>query len=789
MERGDRHSPYNISKPSKGLYTDTTPEEQPDGTYRFALNAIKESGEESFLSSEEGTSYVDVILEERGFRLHPIGQVYMGNGETALFLVTKRDRNNISVIGIFKDNDFVKHVVFDELNFDIEKQIDCVFRLRRSNERVIYFTDGINKPRQYNFDRDANYKTNNVYDVEKFNLIRSFRSRVPAFINFNIEESGTLLPGSYNFAIQYVDSNLNATEWIAASETIIIFNDSYSKRYEDIRGSTNLKNNYLNFSNTNKSISFNIINLTRTYAFYRIAIIESTSGTGQISKVLFSEEISTSQNLFIYSSNENGYQIGTIEEVQQFANVIDSAEHIEQIENRLILANVKYKNLDFSQLQEYASKIEAKLLNTSTSANRDKINNVGNVKRGTLHVEYMGYTPGEIYSFGIMYVFGDGTRTPVYHIPGLLNTNSEDSAIISGVDELLRMSNNNKLRNLTYANTIYGNNYWKRDSVQRPLGGREIRHHRFPFRHEIRDIGTREGQVNVVLGDINRIFGIQFNRIFKPNIDGIEIIGFDIVRNIREEHQKTILDTGILLPLVDYENASETQRWLVHGMLHYDKPDSPDEKKYEFSTQYFALVHPQHKFKNIEYRNTQELVLEGFNYFNPNHATKSTLIQDVVIGTSFDPAIHSGKDEDGIDLLLGSRVKSSIYFPLFNIPTGKKRVANVEEIFYLDALESKTVELTPGVDVPVINMSLDNKICIVKLDENYFDFNTSKKIPYVAMRRNLSRPYGNFRDLPYIRENKNTILFDEDDNVSSLPFPVIDSSPAPTPIIPITRFW
>ena len=45
----------NITKPSKGLHTDNSPQDQPKDTYRFALNAVNETelGDLFFNSNEE----------------------------------------------------------------------------------------------------------------------------------------------------------------------------------------------------------------------------------------------------------------------------------------------------------------------------------------------------------------------------------------------------------------------------------------------------------------------------------------------------------------------------------------------------------------------------------------------------------------------------------------------------------------------------------------------------------------------------------------------------------------
>src|SRR5690606_22992470 len=125
-------------------------------------------------------------------------------------------------------------IVNADLGFKITKQIDAVYRLRRGCERVIYFTTPV--PMIFNFDKTGDYKDDDGnWDPDKFKLFKTYDS-IPKFEKIEIEESGSLKPGSYNASIQYLDDDLNPTEWITTSEPIYIYNDSITKNYLEIRG-------------------------------------------------------------------------------------------------------------------------------------------------------------------------------------------------------------------------------------------------------------------------------------------------------------------------------------------------------------------------------------------------------------------------------------------------------------------------------------------------------------------------------------------------------------------------
>ena len=69
---------------NKGLHRDAPLVEQPDGTYRFALNAVSETreGEESYISNEEGNT----SCHDFGVGWTPLGSVYIGDDTTCVFL-------------------------------------------------------------------------------------------------------------------------------------------------------------------------------------------------------------------------------------------------------------------------------------------------------------------------------------------------------------------------------------------------------------------------------------------------------------------------------------------------------------------------------------------------------------------------------------------------------------------------------------------------------------------------------------------------------------------------------
>jgi len=495
----------NITRPEKNLHTDNSLVDQPKGTTRFVLNGVNEteSGDRNFIANEEGTEACYSIPEN----YIVLGSEYIGNGKTAIFLVS--DDETVSEIGVGDDDcNYTTHVNdslspdSQKLNFKIGHQIDATYRLRRGCENTIYFVDGDNnKPRYYNFDKPEQFKDElGNWDANKFELTRSYQS-VPTFNDIEVLSSGGQIPpGSVNVAIQYLDEDLNPTEWITTSATINIYNDDLNEEFLDIRGSINSDTDYIDFPVTNKSIRVELDNLDESFLFYRLAFIEATNGNGIVNNVNYTENIPIDKNFFIYTG-VNFATEGTEEEIQAFQLIIDSAETIEQVENRLTLGNVKGKSVDFCKLQKYASRIKADVITKKVFTN---IISEGNTKNPTVNFEAVGYQPGELYSFGIVYVFADGSVSPVYHIPGK-NPNVAEGTVfqpqvdIEGNPVTYPMSKNNTSLNNEYIdNSNCGNStYWGLDSEGEGLTNQPVRHHRFPLRSEVGlDLITQEEAIN-----------------------------------------------------------------------------------------------------------------------------------------------------------------------------------------------------------------------------------------------------------------------------------------------------
>lgn len=545
----------NVQRPYKGLVTDMSPADQPKDTYRYALNAVNKTdeGNTNFKSMEKA---IQVCTQfPTGTKL--IASIYMVDDLSAVFLVG----NDYDYIGtVDKFSNFKLYVQTQILGFSEQYPINGTFRIRRNFSKIIYWVDGYHKPRFFNFDRVFDFYspeyiewsntfvgtyTGEMWSDIKFDLIKTY-TKIPTFDNVEILNSGNIPSGSYSCAIQLVDENLSSTEWITTCNPVPIYVSSLDTTYKEIRGSRNSTSDLQNYQNASKSIKWTIGNFDPNFSFYRIAVIVGNSNDGNVTKVLVSKLLSTKELSFIYSGNDLDFTLTPLSDIKQTKVDISSAKYIEQLENRVILVGIKGKQIDWCDFQRYASKIKSELVTKSVST--DVINSTGSPKNPVSSFELTGYMWGEVYSFGISYIFNDGYRSPAYHIPG------KTLGAVTGMDFYeCEQSPYIDIHNCT-VNDYWGVNGY--DNVN--LLGQNIRHHKFPRR----DASLYDELTNTVVQSDKKNLTISFNFNYNTTTTtGTPRLGtqYKVSVDIRSTTTGLVIDTAYLdIPFTYINNAQIT---------------------------------------------------------------------------------------------------------------------------------------------------------------------------------------------------------------------------------------
>lgn len=515
-----------------GMNNDSTLLTQKGEQMLFMLNGTEETtqGDVNSVSNYESNALSFDLPKTQTV----IGKTYMSGGEIALFM--KDTASNQDVIAIFytKEEQLVEYVRSNKFLFDEKYPIDAVFRLRRGCERTIYFTDNLNPPRYYNFDRPEIFENKQgEFDIKLTNLINT-SFIIPRFNPFKLTERGQLPAGAVVIGVQYVDNDENISPVVTLSKKIEIYSSSIEKPFSSIEGSSSINNLFFDKEETSKAIeiSFEEGTLDTSYEYYRLVFVHYENGDNMISKVYQSNNIPISQTIFTYTGKN---VLGTIDqnEIQQEPILISKAKNILAYENRLLLSNVTENLTDYCEFQKAASKIIANCVHKTYSP--FDMQDPACPKKPNHDT---GYMPGDIYSFGIVYVFENGHRTPVYHIPGKPANDDGQS----------NMALDNTCTSTKYTNikrNACNSDFWGVDYMGNTLQDSAVRHHRFPTRD---DLGIPFITQNAT-SEIGKHLYSSFNMVLDYDTN----VGSNAYLNeIRDNADEVKIEIGLLPPALHY---------------------------------------------------------------------------------------------------------------------------------------------------------------------------------------------------------------------------------------------
>jgi hypothetical protein len=423
----------DIKRVVSGMSTDTGPLNQVPNSYRFALNMMLESkeGDYASLTNEEGNEICFQL--ESNEKL--IGTILINNNDTVLFIAT--EDSSVSKISIINDKcELTNLITASCLNFNKSYPIHGTFRIINGCERKIYFTDNFNQVRSINLDNLAQYtarvgntkedqildaNTNDNWECDLFahtpcyNIPRIFLEKV-------IENDGDLPVGSYAFSLRYLDADFNATNWIPITNKVNIGTIAVADSGFHLNNNSGGNLDLFSLVNSNQSIQLNITELDTRYPRFELGVVQYSTSLGEVTEVYTvpSYSIEGSSKLIKLSGNETKTPVLS-DEILIPTQTFNRVGSIEQLDNRLVFANTSDDTKDWSKFQRFASKIKTEWITKDISkmqVNDDGTGLQQDASTGYYSYYHMGFQRDEIYALGIVYVFKDGTESPVFHIPG-----------------------------------------------------------------------------------------------------------------------------------------------------------------------------------------------------------------------------------------------------------------------------------------------------------------------------------------------------------------------------------
>ena len=452
---------------NKGLDQDHSPEEQPQGTYRFAENLINNSTESINELAVEPAVVQKLALESNEVL---VGYVAIDDERICLFSVKAQNglKGRISLFSTINNARTI--LATGELNFSLYYPITGIYRKRNGDIELVYFTDGLNPPRVINI--------NKVYGAgTELNL--SLQKRVERIPNLDVkvnEDFGLLESGSYNVAIKLIDEDFQETNWLNVSDVIYIYKDTANTDAPQLflQKSGDFPN-VLDGANSicSKNIQVTVSNPPNGYKYYKLALIEATSGLQEITKVKVTQRIDIRKATYVFDSWKEDFETITPEEILIQPPYIKSAKTLTILDNKLVLGNIEYEENNWDFLKDYSSKIMSEAIPHYPEI--DKEEQYLKTDMSFYKENSRGYMPNELYAFGIVYFFEDGTFSPVQHIHG-----ETQLAPAVSPDAVQMQENNTILTQYLYERPVF-------NAVGFNFQNTQVKHHRFP-KADIRSI-------------------------------------------------------------------------------------------------------------------------------------------------------------------------------------------------------------------------------------------------------------------------------------------------------------
>jgi hypothetical protein len=713
-----------------GLHLDNSPIDQPENTARFALNAVLDTsdGDSMSYSKEQANSLSHAL--DTDYTL--VGSIKIDGNNVILFSTN----GTTSEIGLFNKSNYTTLINTPCLSFSTDHMVKGKYRIIKGCERIIYFNDNLNPDKAINIDNLDDYKDDSgEWDCNLMKLNPDFL--VPTVEVTAVNNSGgSLEAGSYAFAVELLDNDLNSIAVGTVTNYIPIYADNLSDSYTSIHGSLTDINPSIEggTSATNKSIDLELNNLDTRFAFARIIVLARNSGRGLAEEAYeLLDYIPISNGTINYRFTDLSNVVRTDPEtvrVKTAKYTVSSA--IDIVDGRLVRANVKEDNRDYSNYQRKANEITVSygvtLENAFDNTEQHNTKNPLSYQNGNTWIG------DEVYALGIQYIFQDGTISPVFHIPGRASTSADTVSLTVGTDipeedaKHLNLNQEQSIPRWKYENTagIPGQfnpnpvlGYYESDSLypdtldcsEEPqaiygdLADTPIRHHKIPCRSIVPTYTVSQGQIK-----LQKIY-LKFDGIDYPDTD---IVAHRFVKAIRRDQDKTVLDTGVAARLKDEEESYIARS----SFFDYFNAEAPDT---------INVVSPK--------------TLNGQNV--PVSYLKFIETRPTIVEQSVDTSVFT--NYPGNNFALPQQLS------IFSYAGNKANVSYRYRAIEISKLLSPNSVFNGDFDKTVLNEGYSNNAFVCKLNSSIDippSTNNYSNIPVCVLKR-LASPYSNLFQLQY----------------------------------------
>lgn len=300
--------------------------------------------------------------------------------------------------------------VNEQFKWDLKHPIDVITQDSYDNSVNLIINDGNNTPKLINskfsvtgkqqyevIDRSGANDTN-VYKENTFQTDISLFKIYKTFPQVEVKEpidGGNLKVGNYTFYFKYSDVDGNETNIFAQSGRCACF----------IGQETQIDGGYAD-KNSKKQVKIRLNNLDTAFDYINVYYSRDSSDQYQMNKTTCFKiqdkyQFLKSTREILITGNENVEEI-SVDKLNKKLEILDSACTQEIINNRLFLGNIRQHTIDYDDLKDLSLRIYPEFVNPKS-------------EKGS------SYYPEEFYRFGIVYLYNNNTKSPVFNIRGVLD--------------------------------------------------------------------------------------------------------------------------------------------------------------------------------------------------------------------------------------------------------------------------------------------------------------------------------------------------------------------------------
>jgi hypothetical protein len=403
-EQSQGNIKQELNSANIGLNLDNTLNQIKQGTLTYALNAAVENFDSSSVNyqNEQGNELCVTFPKEYVL----IGTHFINEQSKHIFFLTNPNTGD-SEIGHMDNNDCIYHTLVNALclNFDTDHPIHKVVHKITNCTTEIYWTDGFN-PRRYLDINDIPYmlqsgsplcdaKYTDQLDCNQLKLQPNFN--IPNLSIADITTGGSLLAGTYQFAVQYSDAVGNP------------FTSYYS-----ITNPTPIADPQIATVNFNyvvgKSVVVAVDNLDSSgqFQYFNLAVIKTINAVTSVELIGTYFIDNTSLNITYTGQIVDNIRLSINDIFEKFP-YYDVAEDVTAVQDILVWNGLA--SIDRINYQSIATQI-------SLLWETYKIPPTENYSNELNATNLRGYLRDEVYAFEIVFLLMNGKQTDGFHIPG-----------------------------------------------------------------------------------------------------------------------------------------------------------------------------------------------------------------------------------------------------------------------------------------------------------------------------------------------------------------------------------